>query len=134
VKFIEVFEGNKYIFRLLNSPALFINSRVEEAAWESMKARMGEIHSLAESEGIGFGVVVYPYSSQIDLDDAERRPQQDLQSYWDKWGVAMLDPVHLYETATEDMFVDGTLHLSTYGHRRIAGEIRSYLEASHLIH
>ena len=133
VKFIEVFEGNKYIFRLLNSPDLFINNRVDEAAWGTMKSYMGEIHDIARSKDIGFGVIVYPYSSQVSITDAERRPQQDLQSYWSKRGVTILDPIPDYVSAEQDMFVDGTLHLSVYGHNRIASAIRSYLESSRLI-
>jgi lysophospholipase L1-like esterase len=125
--FRNMFQNSDYVFRKLNSPELFINTRVRETAWETMKQDMDEIFLDAKKNAIPLIVVIYPYSSQIGLSPEERVPQSDLMQFWGKKHVPVLDPSPLYRNAEKNMFTDGTLHLSVYGHSVIAKGLADYL-------
>jgi lysophospholipase L1-like esterase len=47
--------------------------------------------------------------------------------FWGKKHVPVLDPSPLYRNAEKNMFTDGTLHLSVYGHSVIAKGLADYL-------
>ncbi len=127
---------NKYernpsaVLSILNSPGIMINSRVKESAWEVMKTHMEEIYYLAQANEIALVVVIYPYMSQIVYSDVRREPQMDLLEFWRARGVPVLDTITEYEAGGGKMFQDAYVHLSPYGHHRIATAILRFLRDS----
>lgn len=119
--------------RTLNSPKLFLDSRVREAAWQKMKAAMAEIHEEASQAGIPMAVIIYPYSSQLSLPAERRVPQQDLLAFFSARGVPALDATPAYADSGQAMFVDEYVHLSPQGHKRIAAAIADHLLAHGLL-
>ncbi len=122
--------GGRNFGNTLNSPRLFLNPRVKEVAWETMKEDMSEIHATCIRHGLPFAVVIYPYSSQVKLPDAERVPQNDLVEFWNSKDVPVMDAVYVYQNSGQSMFVDSVLHLSPYGHMEVANAMREFLQAS----
>ena len=118
------------VLSVLNSPGIMINSRVKESAWEVMKTHMEEIYYLAQANEIALVVVIYPYMSQIVYPDVRREPQMDLLEFWRARGVPVLDTIPEYEVGGETMFQDAYVHLSPYGHQRIATAILRFLRDS----
>ncbi len=114
------------VYRSLNSPRLFLDPRIGEAAWGEMKATMKELAETTRAAGIPFATVVYPYSSQLDVPAEERVPQRDLAAFFRSAGIPSLDAATHYRTGT-DMFVDGYIHLSPNGHEIIARAIGGFL-------
>jgi hypothetical protein len=117
----------------LNSPRLFLDSRVRETAWGEMKATMREIRDVTAGAGIPLVAVIYPYASQVRLSDAERVPQQDLLVFFAELGVPALDITPAYLDAPQRMFVDGYIHLSPYGHGVVAETMRGFLAGKSLL-
>ena len=118
------FEKHPAILRLLNSPEAFINVRTAEKRWDEMKQSMQEIFALARERKIPIAMVIYPYSSQIGLPEARLVPQQDLLAFAAANGIPALDASPAYVNQPQDMFADGFIHLSPYGHRVIAAAMR----------
>jgi len=131
-KTITLLKKNENIIRTLNSPSLFIDPRVKEAAWRDMKDEIERLRKISQSNGILFGAVIYPYSSQIGLTDDERIPQRDLKDFFESSDVPVLDPLKSYQEAEHDMFADNVLHLSAYGHEKIAAAIYDFFVSSGL--
>jgi lysophospholipase L1-like esterase len=129
-KVIKLVGGN---VRTLNSPKLFLDSRVRETAWQKMKATMAEIHEEASQAGIPMAVIIYPYSSQLSLPADQRVPQQDLLAFFATRGVPALDATPAYTKLGQSMFIDEYVHLSPQGHRQIAAAIADHLLAHGLL-
>jgi lysophospholipase L1-like esterase len=111
----------------LNSPGLFLDSRVREKAWQLMKNDMREIHATAKSAGMPLTAIIYPYSSQLSLSSENRVPQQDLIGFFSTEQVPAMDATPVYQDLGQAMFVDGYIHLSAQGHARIAAAIEKHL-------
>jgi hypothetical protein len=126
-------QNNHNLLDTLNSPTYLINARIHENAWGAMKDDMNKILDITREHEIPLAVVIYPYSSQIGLDEQEREPQRDLVRFWNERHVPVLDAVPVYQDATQTMFEDGVVHLSTYGHQRIASVIQEFLHDSKLL-
>ena len=127
---VDAYGGN---LKLLNSPKLFLDTRVRETAWQDMKAAIREMHQVAVGAGIPMAAVIYPYRSQVGLSSEDRIPQQDLLAFLGGLGVPALDATPAYQDAPERMFVDGFIHLSPYGHSRIADALRAFLAGNGLL-
>lgn len=130
---IGLLQGSATSLKALNSPRLFLDTRVGETAWAEMKAAMREMHALARAARIPMAAVIYPYSSQLELSDEERVPQQDLLRFFRALGVPAMEPIPAYRGAEQSMFVDGYIHLSPLGHERVARAIQDFLESNRLL-
>ncbi len=130
---IKAFEKQPDTLRLFNSPELFIDVRTGEKRWSEMKEQMQAIFAVAREQQIPVAMVIYPYSSQIGLPLARLGPQQDLLAFAAAGGVPVLEASPAYVNQSEDMFVDGFIHLSPHGHRVIAAALRDFLTARGLL-
>jgi lysophospholipase L1-like esterase len=125
--FVKLLRRHGTALTVLNSPTIFVDSRVRESAWTGMKGDMEEIARVTRERGIPLVALIYPYGSQINLPAEKRIPQQDLLRFFSGIGVPALDLAPLYESNGPGMFIDNHVHLSPAGHRIIAGGIRGFL-------
>jgi lysophospholipase L1-like esterase len=129
IALLQNFDG---LLSTLNSPSLFLDTRVRETAWADMKADMRAMHELTRQEGIPFAAVIYPYMSQI-VAGSDRVPQQDLLAFFDELGVPALDPAPVFESARQDMYNDAYIHLSAYGHQQVAAALADFIRERRLL-
>lgn len=132
-KIVDLLGNQHWLRRMLHSPEYLINARVHETAWQEMKENMDKILATTREHNIPLAVIIYPYSSQLELDDQKRKPQKDLVQFWNERNVPVLDTVSAYQGATETMFEDGVVHLSPYGHQRITTALRGFLHEAGLL-
>lgn len=130
---ITAFENHPDMLRTLNSPDIFLDSRIREVSWSEMKEQMQVIFAVAREQQIPIVMVIYPYSSQVGLPSAQLEPQQDLLAFAAANGVPTLEASPVYVNQPEDMFVDRFIHLSPHGHRVIAATMRDFLAAQGLL-
>jgi hypothetical protein len=61
------------------------------------------------------------------------KPQQDLLAFAAANGIPALEPSAAYRHQPQNMFVDGSIHLSPHGHRVIAATMQEFLAARGLL-
>lgn len=119
---------NEDLLEDLHNPAVLIDSRVSESAWSDMKADISEIKNVADMHNARFFIAIYPYASQIEVDKDHLKPQKDLSAFFIEQNIEFLDLIDVYAAADEEMFNDGTLHLTSSGSQRVAAAIADKLE------
>jgi len=117
----------------LNSPILFLNSRVTESAWSAMKEDILAIGRESLDDDAQFVAVIYPYRSQIELARKDLVPQNDLLAFLQDHGLLVFDAIEPYQDAEQEMFSDSVLHLSAYGSERVAAKLLEFLMEQEIV-
>lgn len=88
---MEHLGDNSTWLAFLNSPSIYIDPRVQEESWRSMKQDMDEMYLVSREQGIPMAAFLFPYRSQVHLTDSDRVPQKDLIEFFGRRNIPVLD-------------------------------------------
>ncbi len=117
----------------LNSIPSYMNARVHETNWGTMKEYLNKMKLLCKTNDIDFVIVNFPSQFQLDFHESDWLIQKDISNFCLKESIPFLDLTPFFVAQKEkELFVDEDSHPSRIGSQIASDAIFDFLFKSQL--